>query len=94
MVKNEIVKFYGYPEDQIDLIYNGVPLEIFLNARSRRREQREKLHLREDEIALLFVGSGWERKGLRHAIDAMAACSNSKLRLLRCRPRKHGAIQN
>ena len=82
MVKNEIVKFYGYPEEQIDLIYNGVPLEIFLNARSRRREQREKLRLREDEIALLFVGSGWERKGLRHAIDAMAACSNSKLRLL------------
>ena len=82
MVKDEIVKFYGYPEDQIDLVYNGVPLEIFSNAKSRRREQREKLHLREDEVALLFVGSGWERKGLRYAIDAVAACANSKLRLL------------
>jgi UDP-glucose:(heptosyl)LPS alpha-1,3-glucosyltransferase len=81
MVKDEIVKFYGYPEDQIDLIYNGIPLEIFANAQNRRRERREKLRLREDEIALLFVGSGWERKGLHHAIDAIAACSNSKLRL-------------
>jgi UDP-glucose:(heptosyl)LPS alpha-1,3-glucosyltransferase len=82
MVKDEIVKFYGYPEEQIDLIYNGVPLEIFSNARNRRSEQRQNLHLTEDEIALLFVGSGWERKGLRQAIDATAACSNSKLRLL------------
>jgi UDP-glucose:(heptosyl)LPS alpha-1,3-glucosyltransferase len=82
MVKNEIIKFYAYPAQQIDLIYNGVPLEIFSNVRSRRHEQREKLGLREDEIALLFVGSGWERKGLRYAIDAMAGCANAKLRLL------------
>jgi UDP-glucose:(heptosyl)LPS alpha-1,3-glucosyltransferase len=35
-----------------------------------------------EEIALLFVGSGWERKGLRFAIAAMALCGNRKMRLL------------
>ncbi len=82
MVKSEITEFYGYPPDRIDLVYNGVPLEVFSKARERRREQRLSLGLKNDEIALLFVGSGWERKGLRQAIDAMVACGNPQLRLL------------
>src|SRR5207245_11650621 len=35
-----------------------------------------------DQTALLFTGSGWERKGLRFAIAAMALCRNRKMRLL------------
>src|SRR5262249_7221437 len=34
------------------------------------------------QIALLFAGSGWERKGLIFAVQAMALCKNRKLRLL------------
>jgi UDP-glucose:(heptosyl)LPS alpha-1,3-glucosyltransferase len=82
MVKNEIVEFYGYPSSEIDLIYTGVPLESFSNMRERRREQRRLVGLNEDEIALLFAGSGWERKGLREAIEAVARCRSSKVRLL------------
>jgi UDP-glucose:(heptosyl)LPS alpha-1,3-glucosyltransferase len=40
------------------------------------------LKLKEDQIALLFAGSGWERKGLLFAIEAMALCKNRKMRLL------------
>ena len=79
MVKNEIIEFYDYPAERIDLIYTGVPLEIFSRARSNRVEQRRALKLGEDDVALLFAGSGWERKGLREAI---AACRNPGLRLL------------
>ena len=31
---------------------------------------------------LLFAGSGWQRKGLLFAIEAMALCKNRKMRLL------------
>src|SRR5213075_837870 len=31
---------------------------------------------------LLFAGSGWERKGLLFAIEAMQLCKNRKMRLL------------
>jgi UDP-glucose:(heptosyl)LPS alpha-1,3-glucosyltransferase len=82
MVRNEIVEFYDYPPAQIDLVYNGVPLEIFSQAHERRHAQRQKLGLSDDEIALLFAGTGWERKGLGEAIEAVAECRNSKLRLL------------
>jgi UDP-glucose:(heptosyl)LPS alpha-1,3-glucosyltransferase len=40
------------------------------------------LDLKPDQIALLFAGSGWERKGLLFAIQAMALCKNRKMRLL------------
>jgi UDP-glucose:(heptosyl)LPS alpha-1,3-glucosyltransferase len=79
MVKNEIVEFYDYPAERIDLIYTGVPLKVFSPSDDRRFEQRRALNLREDDVALVFAGSGWERKGLREAI---AACGNLKLRLL------------
>ena len=79
MVKNEIVEFYDYPAERIDLIYTGVPLEIFSRSDDCRLEQRRALNLREDDVAMLFAGSGWERKGLREAI---AACGNLKVRLL------------
>lgn len=78
MVKNEIVEHYDYPAERIDLVYTGVPLETFSRAAERRSDQRRALNLDHGDVALLFAGSGWERKGLREAI---AACGDSKLRL-------------
>lgn len=79
MVKNEIIEFYDYPAERIDLVYTGVSLEIFSRADERRFEQRRALNLSNGDVALLFAGSGWERKGLR---EAVAACQNPKLHLL------------
>jgi UDP-glucose:(heptosyl)LPS alpha-1,3-glucosyltransferase len=69
MVKQEIVQFFGTPAGRIDIIYNGLPpLDIPPNA---RREVRAELGLTEADYVALFVGSGWERKGLRYAIEAV-----------------------
>jgi UDP-glucose:(heptosyl)LPS alpha-1,3-glucosyltransferase len=81
MVKNEIVDLYGYPAEKIDLVRNGVPVSEFREAFANREQDRAALGLAEDEIAVLFVGSGWERKGLRFAIKAIEACPDLKLRL-------------
>jgi UDP-glucose:(heptosyl)LPS alpha-1,3-glucosyltransferase len=82
MVVNEIVDLYGYPRDKIDLVRNGVPLDKFRFNPELREKSRAELSLKHDQIALLFAGSGWERKGLLFAIEAMALCNDRKLRLL------------
>src|SRR6266576_3257105 len=82
MVGNDIIEVYGYPEDRIDIVPNGVPLDRFRFDPDLREKSRANLNLKEDQIVLLFAGSGWERKGLLFAIEAMALCKDRKLRLL------------
>ena len=82
MVKQEIIDLYNYPAAQIDVVPNGVPLDKFRFDPALREKSRDDLELEPDEIALLFVGSGWERKGLLFAIEAIALCKNRKMHLL------------
>jgi UDP-glucose:(heptosyl)LPS alpha-1,3-glucosyltransferase len=82
MVKNEIVDLYRYPADKIDIVRNGIPLEEFRLEPGLREKARADLKLKPDHIALLFAGSGWERKGLLFAMQAMALCKNRNMRLL------------
>ena len=82
MVKNQIVDHYGYPADKIDIVRNGVPIQQFRFDTELREKARDELKIKPDQIALLFAGSGWERKGLRFAIAAMALCRNRKMHLL------------
>lgn len=82
IVVKEIADFYAYPANRIDLVRNGVPLDTFRFDPELREKSRAQLTLKPDQIALLFAGSGWERKGLLFAIEAMALCKNRKVRLL------------
>jgi UDP-glucose:(heptosyl)LPS alpha-1,3-glucosyltransferase len=81
MVKKEIVDLYHYPADKIDIVRNGVPLEDFRFDEEARAKAREWLQLKNSEVAVLFVGTGWERKGLKFAIDAVEACRDRRVRL-------------
>lgn len=82
MVKDEIFDLYSYRPDKIDIIRNGIPFNHFQFSHEVRRKSRLKLDLASDDLAVLFVGSGWERKGLRYAIAAIERSQNSKLGLL------------
>jgi UDP-glucose:(heptosyl)LPS alpha-1,3-glucosyltransferase len=82
MVKEEIVDLYAYSAEKIHLVRNGVPLERFRFDAQLREQARRELKLEPEETALLFAGSGWERKGLLFAMEAMAMCRDRKLRLL------------
>src|SRR5881227_3759793 len=70
------------PTNRIDIVRNGVPLEKFRFGLELREKSREELNLKPDQIALLFAGSGWERKGLLFAVEAAALCKERKIRLL------------
>ncbi len=82
MVKREIVDLYGYPAEKINLVRTGVPLERFRFDPALREKSRADLKLKPDDVALLFAGSGWERKGLRFAIEAFELSRDRKSRLL------------
>jgi UDP-glucose:(heptosyl)LPS alpha-1,3-glucosyltransferase len=83
LVKDEIVWIYGHPAAEIDVVYNGVPVAQFAAAAAEKRsESRTALGLGTEDIAVLFVGSGWPRKGLRFAVAAVEACGIPKVRLL------------
>jgi UDP-glucose:(heptosyl)LPS alpha-1,3-glucosyltransferase len=83
MVKDEIVRHFGYPEERIHVIYNGVPPALSEEESARARQEiRAELSLSEWDYVVLFAGSGWDRKGLKYAIKAMNEAALSKPLLL------------
>jgi UDP-glucose:(heptosyl)LPS alpha-1,3-glucosyltransferase len=81
MVKDEIVRFHGFSAEKIDVVHNGVPVSAFRRGEESRAMTRETLGLKSEDIGVLFAGSGWERKGLRFAIEAIEK-SGKQLSLL------------
>ncbi len=74
LVRAEILAHYpDFPADRIKVIYNGLPAGKFYAAgRDERTTARAALGLSPEEFVILFAGSGWERKGLAHALAAVA----------------------
>ena len=54
MVKEEIVRCYGFPAEKIDVVYNGVPLDSLQRDQLDRARTREALGLNEDDIGILL----------------------------------------
>jgi UDP-glucose:(heptosyl)LPS alpha-1,3-glucosyltransferase len=72
MVRGEIARhFPAFPQDRIHLVRNGVEVRRFQNV--DRQAARARFGLREEDFVLLFVGSGWERKGLPWLLHYMAS---------------------
>ena len=80
MVQAEIVRHFAYPIERIHVVPNGVPPAFV--APDARAAVRRELGLDPFDYVVLFVGSGWERKGLRFAIEAMDAAHLSGPKLL------------
>ena len=79
--KNEIERLYGVSPDRIRVIYNGVDLERFhpTNVARHRAAARAEAGVSAREHVLLFVGSGFERKGLATAIEALPDIRDAEL---------------
>jgi len=75
MVRANIIKHYAVPEDKIMIIYNGVDLVRFNpdNKEKWRNYTRNKLDIPTSSKVLLFVGSGFQRKGLKTLMHAMSS---------------------
>ena len=82
MVKREIEAIYRYPAARIEVVPNGVPVAEFRFTAAERMRSRAAFELAADEVAVLFVGSGWERKGLANAVRALEQIDDPKLKLI------------
>lgn len=84
MVAGEIARHFTISVDKLHVIYNGVDLEHFHpNQRAAlRMSARSRFGCGPEDTLFAFVGSGFARKGLESAIDALAATGRNDFRLL------------
>jgi UDP-glucose:(heptosyl)LPS alpha-1,3-glucosyltransferase len=82
--KEEIERRFGTDPARVTLIYNGVDLERFHpdNRGRHRRPTRQALRIPEEAWTVLFVGSGFERKGLDCLLEAFARVADTDSRLV------------
>lgn len=83
MVRNDIAHRFGLAVEKLRVIYNGVDLAVF---HPRLREEqgrtlRGKAGVGPDTPVILFVGSGYERKGLPTLLRALVQMSRRDIRL-------------
>jgi len=72
LVKKNIIEHYGVEDRDIAVIYNAVDLETFhpRNKNLYRKDIRRHYSIADDAFVVLFVGSGFERKGLEFLLKA------------------------
>jgi UDP-glucose:(heptosyl)LPS alpha-1,3-glucosyltransferase len=72
MVKQDILRWYQIPGDEITVVYNGVNVDRF-HARNRRcRGEIRGRHGIGEEIVFLFVSNNFRMKGLGFLMRALA----------------------
>ncbi|MDU7915900.1 MAG: glycosyltransferase family 4 protein [Klebsiella grimontii] len=73
MIKREIIEDFGLPAEKIHVIYNAIDNQRFLPPTEEAFVAlRAKWNLPIQATCLIYVGSGFERKGLDAAIRAIA----------------------
>ena len=80
MVRREILEHFHFPASRIHLVRNGIDLDRY--RRGHRNATRERFGIKPDDTLLLFVGSGWERKGLRFVLRAFHRLKAPRVKLL------------
>ncbi|NIE72633.1 glycosyl transferase family 1 [Pantoea sp. ICBG 1758] len=73
MVKRDILRHFTLDAGNIHVIHNAIDSKRFQPATSSlRHAARHQLRLPQDAHVMIYVGSGFERKGLKAAIEAVA----------------------
>ena len=69
MVRNDIIRHYNIDNDKISVIYSGVDLDI---DKSVSGSVRQELSIDSSTRVILFVGSGFARKGVSEMLHLLA----------------------
>lgn len=73
MVASEIRDEYGIAPEKLHVIYNGVDLGVYSREKliKNRKSIREEFAIPDTAPLILYVGSGYQRKGVKPLLDAM-----------------------
>jgi len=93
LVRDEMRRYYDVPENKLVVIENGIDLETFhprLNVQWRIN-QRKAFGIDADAPVFLYVGSGFERKGVPQLLAAFAKTKSGHSRLMVVGHDRHSA---
>ena len=78
--RKEIMQHYKIHANDVEVIYNGADTDVFTpqNRLKNRDSIRAKYSIFKEDVLLLFVGSGFKRKGLKYVIDAISLIDKDK----------------
>ena len=79
MIKNEIINTYKINPGKISVIYNGIKIKEFNYQQSFDRLSKE-FPIKQEQKILLYVGSGFKRKGVEEFLHIVAMLENSSLK--------------
>ena len=84
MVANDVRRFFRVPEEKLHVIYNGIDSEYFSPKlrELHRVSVRENLAIPATSVVYLFVGSGFDRKGVRQLLTAFAKLPDEQAHLV------------
>ena len=73
MVKEDIIRYYGVPEEKITVVFNCVDLDRFhpKNREIFRKVKRTELGIGDSTLLLLFAGNNYRLKGLEPLLHAL-----------------------
>lgn len=81
MVKADILRRFNVAEDKLPVIYNGVDLNQFHPGLRDEHRSAMRARIEAKGAVVLFVGSGYERKGLPTLIQAFAQMQQTEAEL-------------
>jgi UDP-glucose:(heptosyl)LPS alpha-1,3-glucosyltransferase len=79
MIKDEIISTYGVNDQKIDVIYNGVESKI-INHEGSFKKLSEEFDLDKNSPILLYVGSGFKRKGVEEFLMIISKLKNKNIK--------------
>lgn len=91
LVRDDIRRFFGVADEKLHVIYNGIDLEHYHPrlAAEHRATVRQHYAIPETAPLFLYVGSGFERKGVGPLLAALALAKNKHVHLLIVGADKH-----
>lgn len=78
IVKDDVVRCFGVPEEKVSVVYNAVNSEEFHPKHKNSKEQvRSSLGLSSEDYVLIFVANEFKRKRLTTIVEALHKQSSS-----------------
>ncbi len=81
MIRDEILSHYQIDSNKIKVVHNGVDFKKYVFDHSSQVEMQLRLSLDPSSHQFLFIGNGYQRKGLTLLLEALAKLNHSAFEL-------------